>query len=164
MRTRETIEAQSATKPSKKAEKPRSQYGRGENPNSLKNLMAPWQPGHAPKSPGRPKLDVAQLIVRKAFEDNQELIYNACVAQLAKGGAFAFQVYSDRAFGKLKETRDTGSEYNDVPDGDLQVEIDKILGKLGLAREIRVAAEAGVATARAEKANGAAKDSDLLPR
>ena len=100
MRTRETIEAQSnEQKPADStAKKPREGRYRG--------LVAPWTSETAPRNGGRPKKDMSQEIAAKVFENNPELIYNACVEQLAKGGAFAFQVYSDRAFGKLKESKE----------------------------------------------------------
>jgi hypothetical protein len=101
MRTRETIEAS-------QDETAKPEVDSGEKPmdgkaRRLANLIAPWTPETAPRNGGRPKKDMASEITRQVFEKNPELIYNACVTQLAKGGAFAFQVYSDRAFGKLKE-------------------------------------------------------------
>lgn len=80
------------------AEKPK----RGKHPNSLKNLVAPWTSETRPQSPGRPR-DTAADIARKAFEKNQEAIYHAAVEQLLKGNPYAFSVFSDRAFGKLKQ-------------------------------------------------------------
>lgn len=144
MKTRETIEAQSQ---SETTATPTKKYGRGENPKSLGNLRM-WKPGQS-GNPGGRKKDVSQEIARAIFENNPELIYKAYGKLLSKGSAFGFQVLAERAYGKLKETRDTGSEFNDIPDSELQQAIDNILAKLGLAREADAAAKAGIAQARA---------------
>jgi hypothetical protein len=156
MKTRESIEAQSVDSASATPKK--------RHPNSLKNLVAPWKPGQSGNPAGKPKQDMSQIIARAIFEKNPELIYKAYATLLMKGSAFGFQVVAERAFGKLKETRDTGSDFNEVPDNDIQAEIDKLYARLGLKRAADAAAEAGVASARAEKANGAAKDHGVLPR
>lgn len=88
----ENTEKTSATKPKRKM-----------HPNSLKNLVAPWQPGQAVEGAGRKKKDIAAEIAAKAFENNAEHIYKACSEALLKGNPYAFSVYADRAFGKLKE-------------------------------------------------------------
>ena len=167
MRTKESIEAsQSEKTPNKNSDiKPKIKevWPLGKNPRSLANLCAPWTPESAPRNGGRPKKDMSQEIAKQVFENNPELIYKAFSAQLAKGGAFAFQVLSDRAYGKLKETREIGNEYNDIPDDQVQAEIDKLMARIGLARAADDAAEAGVSTARAAKANGKAQDSVVLP-
>ena len=73
------------------------------HPNSLANLVAPWQPGQPSANPsGRPK-DTAREISRQAFENNREKIYEAVTAKLLAGDAYAFSVHSDRAYGKLKQ-------------------------------------------------------------
>lgn len=78
-------------------------YRPGENPNSLANLIKPWTPGNHPKSPGRPKNDMAAIIARAIFENNPEMVYQAMSKELAKGSAYAFEKLGERAFGKLKE-------------------------------------------------------------
>jgi hypothetical protein len=95
MRTRETIEAQGSVQTAKKSPEARAKQ--------LKNLVAPWQPGQSGNPSGRPKKDWSQIIAQQVFENNPELLYKAYSAALAKGQAFAFQVLSDRAYGKLKE-------------------------------------------------------------
>ena len=101
MRDAERIEAieNDAEKPTN----PRPKYRPGHNPNSRKNLCAPWKPGDIPNPHGRPKRDAAAEIARKVFELNEELIYKGYVEALRKGSGFTFQVLSDRAYGKLKE-------------------------------------------------------------
>lgn len=158
MRTKESIEAQASVKtPEKSAELTGKALGR-------KNLVAPWKPGQSGNPGGRPKDDVAQIIARKVFEQNPELIYKAFASALAKGGAFAFQVLSDRAYGKLKESKEVNHTYNETADADLAERIAALERDLGLAGEIDQAGRAGITQARAEKTNGAAKDHDLLPR
>lgn len=104
MKTRESIEASQDENPAagtgKKPFKREGQY---------RGLIAPWNSETAPRNGGRPKKDMSAEIAKQVFENNPELIYKACVNQLAKGGAFAFQVYSDRAFGKLKEKIEVSS-------------------------------------------------------
>jgi hypothetical protein len=161
LRTRETIEAQYTsqheTAKSETAQTPKQKYARGENPRSKANLKL-WKPGQS-GNPGGRKRDTSQEIARAIFENNPELIYKAYGKLLSKGSAFGFQVLAERAYGKLKETRDTGSEFNEIPDTELQNAIDNILQRLGIAREADAAADAGIAQARATEATVAQKDS-----
>lgn len=99
MITADTIEQKKAE--SESGEKPK-RYRRGENPKSLANLVAPWTAETHPKSPGRPK-DTAADIARKAFENNQQAIYEAYSKKLMAGDSYAFSVLSDRGFGKMKQ-------------------------------------------------------------
>lgn len=154
MKTRESIEATQSTQIRVQSASARERQLRG---------LKPWKPGQSGNPGGRPKQDISQLIARAIFENNPELIYKAYGKLLAKGSAFGFQVVAERAYGKLKETRDTGSEFNEVPDDQIQAEIERIMSRVGLAREADAAAEAGVSVARAEKANGKAQDPNLLP-
>jgi hypothetical protein len=96
MITAQAIEQSKAGKDA--GEKPK----RGKHPNSQANLVAPWTTETAPKSPGRPK-DTAADIARKAFDNNQQAIYEAYAKKLMSGDSYAFSVLSDRAFGKLKQ-------------------------------------------------------------
>lgn len=157
MKTRESIEAQ-ATEQKDAGNKHKSTQSKG-----ARIAKWQWKPGQSGNPSGRPKQDMSQVIAREIFEKNPELLYKAYASLLKKGSAFGFQVLSERAYGKLKETRDTGSEYNEIPDNELQREIERIMARLGLAGEADAAAEAGVAEARANKANGAAKDTHVLP-
>ena len=72
------------------------------HPNSLANLVAPWQPGESGNLAGRPK-DVAGDISRAAFENNKQEIYKAVTEKLLNGDAYAFSVHADRGYGKLKQ-------------------------------------------------------------
>lgn len=166
MKTRETIEAVTS------GENPTDASGKTpkvQNPRSLANLVAPWTSETAPRNGGRPKKDFSQDIARKAFENNQEEIYKSYVELLLKGSAFGFQVLAERAYGKLKETRDTGAEFNEVLDSDLAERVEQLERDLYpaiypvLTREASEAAGTGSAKGGTQKANGKAKDSDVLP-
>ena len=63
-----------------------------------------WQKGKSANPGGVPKHDIAKEIAQAIFLNNPEMIYKAYSKMLRKGNAYAFQVLSDRAFGKLKET------------------------------------------------------------
>ena len=158
MRTRETIEAQSEDVPSLAPKK------RKIHPNSLKNLCAPWKPGHVANPTGKNGRDFAQEIAKAVFEQNPVALYKAYAKTLLGGSAFGFQVLADRAYGKLKESKEINHTYNETADGDLAERIAALERDLGLARTIDEAGRIGITEARADKANGAAKDSELLPR
>jgi hypothetical protein len=63
-----------------------------------------FQPGQSGNPGGRPKVDLAAEIARALFENDAEAIYAAFQKVLRKGSPYAYQVLSDRAYGKLKET------------------------------------------------------------
>ena len=98
----------------------------------IENLK-PWKPGQSGNPGGRPKNDVASEIAKAAFSQNPELIYRAFIEALKKGNARAFQVLADRAYGKIKGTREVTHRYENLSDADLQREIDSLLSHLGLA-------------------------------
>lgn len=102
-RTAQSIaEKQAQGKPeTESAEKPEG-FKRGQHPNSLANLVAPWTPETRPQSPGRPR-DIAGEISRAAMENNRHEIYKAVSEKLIAGDAYAFSVHSDRGYGKLKQ-------------------------------------------------------------
>jgi hypothetical protein len=100
MRTANAIEGQ------KSEQEPNSQpkkYKRGEHPNSLKNLVAPWKPGDVPNPTGK-NGDLASEIAQAIFSNNGEEIYKAMTKALLKGNAYAFTQIAERGFGKLKES------------------------------------------------------------
>jgi hypothetical protein len=72
------------------------------HPNSLKNLVAPWGKGEAPKSAGRP-VDTAAKIARLIFQQNEEAIYGALAKSLLSGNAYVFKELAERGFGKLTD-------------------------------------------------------------
>jgi hypothetical protein len=101
MRTANSIEGQKSEKqPSGEPKK----YKRGENPNSLKNLVAPWKPGDIPNPTGKNGHDLAREIAQAVFSQNGERIYAAMSKALLKGNAYAFTQLAERGFGKLKES------------------------------------------------------------
>lgn len=150
MKTAQTIEAQSDEKA--------SPHGKPKNTRPKSKLtpemeIRKWKPGQSGNPSGRPKNDIAQQIAAAIFSQNPELIYQAFSQALKKGNAYAFQVLSERAYGKLKETKEVTHKYEDVADNDLQGEIDSILQRLGLARDADRAAEIGRAAIGAGKAS-----------
>lgn len=83
----------------------------GRNPNSRKNLVAPWGPGESGNPSGKPGFDVAAYLCRRAIEQNQEAIYAGLSAGLIGCNAYLLQVCSDRAYGKTSQkVIHTGSE------------------------------------------------------
>lgn len=97
-KTAQTIAANTERQSVESLSKPKRKI----HPNSLANLVAPWQPGQSGNPAGRPK-DVAGEISRAAFENNRENIYQAVAEKLLSGDAYAFSVHSDRGYGKLKQ-------------------------------------------------------------
>jgi hypothetical protein len=155
--TAEQIEAQHSDSAVMLSQKPKRKV----HPNSLKNLK-PWKPGQS-GHPGGASKDMAKEIARAVFENNPQALYQALTRAVMKGQAFAFQVLADRAYGKLKETKEVEHVYRDVADADLNKRIADLERDLGLARAIDEAGRVGFAAAGAEKTNGEAKDSNVLP-
>jgi hypothetical protein len=174
MRTADSIEATAESQADsqvatsgKKPKKTPSEVAAG-RARRLANLVAPWNSQTAPKSCGRPKKDISQEIARQVFENNPELLYKAYVKALAKGQAFAFQVLSDRAYGKLVEKRivaDGGQQdFAGEDESSLNERIARIEQDLGLAGAIDEAGRIGSAQAGKNPTNGKAETTDLLPR
>ena len=91
-----------------------------------------FQPGKSGNPGGRPKVDLAAEIARALFEQDASAIFAAFQKVLRKGSPYAFQVLSDRAFGKLKETHAIEhSVYKDLSNEDLEAKIKKLEEKLG---------------------------------
>ena len=132
------------------------------HPNSLKNLVAPWKPGQPGNPRGKNGRDEARELARAIFENNKEAAYKALAKALLKGNAYVFKELAERAYGKLKETKEITHKYEEIADGDLQSRIDAILGDLGLAAEVNAAGRAEGTESRAGKTNGAAKDTAVL--
>lgn len=92
-----------------------------------------WKPGQSGNPGGRPKVDVASEIARALFEQDGQAIFEAFRKILRKGSPYAFQVLSDRAYGKLKETHAIEhNPYTDVSDEDLEKRIHELEAKLGV--------------------------------
>jgi hypothetical protein len=80
-----------------------------------------WKLGQSGNPGGRPKVDLAAEIARALFEQDGQAIFEAFRKVLRKGSPYAFQVLSDRAFGKLKETHAIElSPYKNVSDEDIE--------------------------------------------
>ena len=99
---------------------------------SLANLKPPWAKGVSGNPGGRPKVDLASEIARALFENDAEAIYVAFQKVLRKGSPYAYQVLSDRAYGKLKETHAIEhSPYEGQSNKDLEAKVRELEIKLG---------------------------------
>ncbi len=167
MRTANAIEAQASEQ--QPAEQPRK-YKPGHNPNSRKNLVAPWKPGDVPNPTGKNGHDLASEVAKAIFSENGEEIYKAMTKALLKGNAYAFTQIAERAYGKLVEKKElTGAnggplEYKEVNERDLNERIAQLERDLGLARAIDEAGRVGSAQARTEETAAEAEDQKLLSR
>jgi len=91
-----------------------------------------FQPGQSGNPGGRPKVDLAAEVARALFENDAEAIYAVFQKVLRKGSPYAFQVLSDRAFGKMKETvAHEHSPYEGQSDADLEAKVRELEEKLG---------------------------------
>jgi len=82
---------------------------------------------------GVPKHDIAKEIAQTIFLNNPEMIYKAYSKMLRKGNAYAFQVLSDRAFGKLKDRREVEvGPYREMSDDELRERIAQLERELGI--------------------------------
>lgn len=97
----ELIEEFKAAREEKDKLPTRSKSGKKKLPAAMEATK--WKPGQSGNPSGRPKRDIANEIAVAVFEKNPELIYNAMVAQLAKGNPYAFKEYSVRAFGNVEQ-------------------------------------------------------------
>jgi hypothetical protein len=164
MRTREQIEAQVSVKTATRTPKARKV-----SPKQLENLVAPWKPGQSGNPGGRPKSDMRQVIARAVFENNASAIYKAYTELLLRGSAFGYQVVGEAGYGKLKESRDTGSDFKDIPDTSLEERVAQLERECypaiypSLAREAGEAARAGQSAAGAGETQSQPQDTPVLP-
>ena len=170
MKTAETIEA------AKLAKSNPDKTGGNEPQNTLATEKAPspadriapwrWKKGFCPNPGGRPKKDRSQEIAREIFEQNPEAVYKALCKALLSGNSYAFQVLSDRAYGKLVQKQEMGSpgEFEATDESSINKRIAELLSDLGLANQIDEAGRTRGAKAGAGKTNGEAKIADVLSR
>ena len=79
-------------------------------------------------------MDLAGEIAKAIFEQDGQAIFAAFQKMLRKGSPYAFQVLSDRAYGKLKDTHQVDvSPYRDMSDADLAVRIKQLEQQLGFS-------------------------------
>jgi hypothetical protein len=133
MKTAATIERQEERKKdriSPQNSDPVSEEARRKRIDQIKPYQ--FQPGVSGNPGGRPKTDLAAEIARAVFEQDGQAIFEAFRKVLRKGSPYAYQVLSDRAYGKLKETHAIEhSPYKDVSDEDLEARILELKRKLG---------------------------------
>lgn len=132
MKTAQFIEEIKSVKERKTSGKKRKMH-----PNSLKAIEATkWPKGYCPNPGGKNQHDVAKEIAQAIFSGNPEDIYAAMLAGLRKGNAYTFQVLAERAYGKLKETKEIKHKYQEDSDAELNERIKQLERDLGLAEQI----------------------------
>src|SRR5215469_15407759 len=90
-----------------------------------------FQPGQSGNPGGRPKVDVASELARAVIEENFEAIKALFTKVLKKDSPYAFQVLSDRAYGKLKETHAIEhNPYKHMSDEEVEAKIKELEQKL----------------------------------
>jgi hypothetical protein len=141
VKTSHTIEAMAAKKEDEKGfDSPRfssttSDPGRDERRRRSSANLRPWPKGVTGNPSGKngwsERNDLAAEIARAVFEQDGEAIFEAFRKILRKGSPYAFQVLSDRAYGRLKEThRVEHSRFDGVSDEDLEKQIKELEEKL----------------------------------
>jgi hypothetical protein len=98
----------------------------------IQNLK-PWPKGVSGNPAGRPKNDISVEIARAVFENNPQAIYQGMVRALKKGDARVFKVLADRAYGKVKEQVEFGSDddLSAMSNAELNAHIAKLTANLG---------------------------------
>jgi hypothetical protein len=134
------------------------------HPNSLANLAPYKYPKGVTGNPGgKNQHDIAQLIAQAVFENNQAEAYAAFSKAIRTGNAYVFKELAERAYGKLKESKEVTHIHQDVADADLDKRIADLERDLGLARAIDEAGVSGIAQAGAGTPELTQQDSKLLP-
>jgi hypothetical protein len=142
VKTSYTIEAMAAKKEAEKgANSPRlssatSGPGRDERRRKSNANLKPWPRGVSGNPAGKngwsERNDLAAEIARAIFEQDGEAIFEA-FRKVLQGSPYAYQVWSDRAYGKMKETiAHEHSPYRDVSDEDIEKRIAELKAKLGV--------------------------------
>jgi len=91
-----------------------------------------FQPGKSGNPGGRPKVDLAAEVARALFENDAEAIYAAFQKVLRKGSPYAYQVLSDRAYRRLKETHAVEHlPYQGKSNEDLEAKVRELEIRLG---------------------------------
>ena len=91
-----------------------------------------FHPGVSGNPGGRPKVYVAAQLAREVFEGNFPEIKTAFSKLLRKCSPYAFQVLSDRAYGKLQEVHKSSTGLSRTCDEDLDKRIAELKAKLGV--------------------------------
>ena len=114
-----------------------------------------FQPGVSANPGGRPKVDVAAELARTVIEENFEAIKAAFSKVLKEASPYAFQVLSDRAYRKLKETHAIEpNPYKHLSDEELEARIkeleQKLVNDLGYLTKGRAADPAACGRSKAQ--------------
>jgi hypothetical protein len=97
--------------------------------------LKPWPKGVSGNPGGKPKIDLAAEIARAIFQNDGLAIYVAYRKMLRKGSPYAFQVLSDRAFGKMKESiQHEVRPYAEQTDEEIRERIQQLEKELGISR------------------------------
>ena len=92
-----------------------------------------WPKGRSANPGGRPRHDIAKEIAEAIFLNNTEMIYKAYCKVLRRGSPYAFQVLSERAFGKLKERHEVEvGQYRDQSEEALLERVRELEKELGV--------------------------------
>jgi len=103
-RTARQIEEQKANAQSTRPSRKTSGIGRGNHPNSRKQLKPqPWPKGVSGNPSGLPGTDLAAVAARRFFEKHPQGITASMKKDLQGLNAYGFSVLADRGYGKLKE-------------------------------------------------------------
>ena len=102
--------------------------GRDENRRKSTANLTPWPKGGSGNPVGKngwsERNDLAAEIANAVFEQDGEAIFESFRKILRKGSPYPFQVLSDRAYGRPKEThRVEHSRFEGVSDADLEKHI-----------------------------------------
>ena len=65
--------------------------------------LKPFPKGVSGNPGGRPKSDVAALLARQIFDENQAEIITGLIKALRRGDAAVFKALADRGFGRLPQ-------------------------------------------------------------
>lgn len=165
MRTASKIEETATLKEIASAQENPQPKGKRGNPHPKLDQIKPyqWVKGVSGNPGGKHRGDRAAELAREILEANPEAYYRGFAEQLSKGNAYAFGVLADRAFGKLKETKEITHIHQDVPDTDLQRRIDELVRDCGLAQQVDEAGGAPQSSARASASAKSKEDTSVLP-